>query len=310
MRLCKGRNRFRCRSLYMLPAKKPTFSAGTSFPSEGSDEPEVNTVLTPSLTTWSPALAAFRRRQQAEKCGTDDSRLHADYVKTGKNQHLVARIPCVTAKAEQNSAETLEDKSGECQGTNGQASIAISDDGVLHNLLPVRFGAAIVDETLEKCLMLQSGMHSWQGVWSHPCGTPHENEDEVACTVRLVLQEIGLDISSHIDLRQYIEATLTDNEADVHVKLFVVTGISHDTASSNLGKDAPKVAWIPMRVLPGWSSAQKLTRTESVAGNKFDNIARLMAQLKKWVEIQQRGAPVEEIEQHFGPSTESSSFRV
>jgi hypothetical protein len=124
------------------------------------------------------------------------------------------------------------------------------------------------------------------------------------------LQEIGLDISPYIDLRQFIEATLTDNEADVHVKLFVVSGIPHSTSFSRLSKDAPKVAWIPMRVLPGWSSALKLTRTESVAGSKFDNIARLVTQLKKWVEIQQRAAPVEEIEQFFDASSDPASFRL
>merc|ERR1719163_2196365 len=66
-----------------------------------------------------------------------------------------------------------------------------------------RKGAVLLNERLDKCLMVQP----WKGdKWMYPRGKINEDESEAECAVREVWEETGIDINGKVDVGAYVKA--------------------------------------------------------------------------------------------------------
>ena len=70
------------------------------------------------------------------------------------------------------------------------------------------YGAIIMNSDLSEVLLVQS--YFSKNSWGFPKGKINENETPVKCAIREVNEEIGFDISGHIDPESYIEVTKND----------------------------------------------------------------------------------------------------
>lgn len=120
--------------------------------------------------------------------------------------------------------------------------------------IPLR-GAILLNNTLTKVLMVQG----WRGGrYMFPRGKVDEHEDDVACAVRELREEIGVDISKVVNPNVYIETT-TDEQP---LKLFVIPGVCESTPfGPQKRKEILHIRWIPLDKLPGWKRCEKKAAT-------------------------------------------------
>lgn len=101
------------------------------------------------------------------------------------------------------------------------------------------YGAALFNASLDK-LVLVKGFTS--KAWNFPRGKISKNENDAACAVREVKEEIGFDISSYLDAQKFIKVG--------NVKLFIVTGVPDDTVfSTQTRKEISEIRWHSLSTL-------------------------------------------------------------
>ncbi|CAE7669185.1 DCP2, partial [Symbiodinium pilosum] len=149
-----------------------------------------------------------------------------------------------------------------------------------------RCGAVILDESLEKCLMVQA--HS-SNLWFFPSGKLEENETEVQGAIREVWEEIGLDITHRVDERQYLKAIVPDNGRAIPVKLFVLVGLPEKAElKPQAKKEITAISWVRNSKLPGWESGSQTSKTM-----RFLNMEHFAPQLRRLVNEMREGIPRE-----------------
>ncbi|CAO2040299.1 unnamed protein product [Urochloa humidicola] len=99
-------------------------------------------------------------------------------------------------------------------------------------------GAIILDDTYERCLLVKG----WEAgaSWSFPCGKRNKDEEDHACAVRGVLEETGCDVSTLLNLDDYIEVSI----GQPRVRLYIITGVKRDTVfAPQTKKEISEISW-------------------------------------------------------------------
>lgn len=132
-------------------------------------------------------------------------------------------------------------------------------------------GAILVNNTLTKVLMVQT----WRGGhWMFPRGKVDELEEDIACAVREVKEEIGVDISNMIHPHMYIETSI----AEQPIKLYVIPGVLEFTHfKPRKRKEIGQIKWIPVDAIPGWTRfyKERIQLMPSECNKKFQNVKSL-----------------------------------
>ncbi|RKP25015.1 hypothetical protein SYNPS1DRAFT_22958 [Syncephalis pseudoplumigaleata] len=84
-------------------------------------------------------------------------------------------------------------------------------------------GAIILNETLDKCLLVK-GWTSKAG-WGFPRGKINKDESYASCAAREVFEETGFDLAPLINEEIYLERTIREQ----HIRLFIIPGIPETT---------------------------------------------------------------------------------
>ncbi|GAV47688.1 hypothetical protein ZYGR_0H05340 [Zygosaccharomyces rouxii] len=136
--------------------------------------------------------------------------------------------------------------------------------------IPVR-GAAIFNEKLNKILLVK-GTES--DSWSFPRGKISKDEDDVACCVREVREEIGFDLTDYIDENQFIERNIQGK----NYKIFIISGVSENyNFKPQVRNEIEKIEWRDFR---------KIQKTMHKSSVRYYLINSMMRPLSMWVRRQ------------------------
>lgn len=136
--------------------------------------------------------------------------------------------------------------------------------------IPVR-GAAIFNQKLNKILLVQ-GTES--DSWSFPRGKISKDEDDVACCIREVKEEIGFDLTDYIDEEQFIERNIQGK----NYKIFIVKGVPEDfNFKPQVRNEIDKIEWRDFK---------KMSKTMYKSNVKYYLINSMMRPLSVWLRRQ------------------------
>eukprot|EP00743_Colponemidia_sp_Colp-15_P004646 GILK01005007.1.p1 GENE.GILK01005007.1~~GILK01005007.1.p1 ORF type:complete len:491 (-),score=54.17 GILK01005007.1:172-1644(-) len=146
------------------------------------------------------------------------------------------------------------------------------------------YGAIVLNPSLDKCLLVRSYKGS---SWSFPRGKINKDEGEVACAIREMWEETGLDVSTLILEREFIER----NFGEQKVKLFVVPGVSEDTkVETQTRKEIGKIEWHRIDDLPSKAGGAGASAAKSTGGgNKYWGVIPFIGALRKWITRRKSG---------------------
>jgi len=146
-------------------------------------------------------------------------------------------------------------------------------------------GAILLNSNSTKCLLCKS----WKGTnWGFPKGKIDKDEEKIDCAIREVLEEVGFDITEHVNPDMYIEHQWKEQT----VRLYVVPGVPDDTVFvTRTKKEISEIAWHKIKDIP-------TTRDESnKEKNKFwmvvpfvNKMRRLLSERKKTKGQKQQGS--------------------
>lgn len=150
-------------------------------------------------------------------------------------------------------------------------------------LVPV-MGAIIMDEEMEHCLLLRGVKSS--SSWGFPKGKVDENEADINCAVREVLEETSLDISSMVSEEDAIEITVRSQRR----KMYLVHGVDRQTLfAPQMRGEVGNYAWMPISELPTKKEAEGAgVMTEEEGRCKFWAVWRFVKPLKSWIKKQKQ----------------------
>lgn len=136
--------------------------------------------------------------------------------------------------------------------------------------IPVR-GAAIFNEQLSKILLVQ-GTES--DSWSFPRGKISKDEDDVACCIREVREEIGFDLTEYIDEDQFIERNIQGK----NYKIFIVRGVPEEfDFKPQVRNEIDKIEWRDFK---------KMSKTMHKSNVKYYLVNSMMRPLSMWLRRQ------------------------
>lgn len=151
-----------------------------------------------------------------------------------------------------------------------QADEALQKFSQYKKSIPVR-GAAIFNEKLNKILLVK-GTES--DSWSFPRGKISKDEDDVACCVREVREEIGFDLTDYIDENQFIERNIQGK----NYKIFIISGVSENyNFKPQVRNEIEKIEWRDFR---------KIQKTMHKSSVRYYLINSMMRPLSMWVRRQ------------------------
>ncbi|XP_035523905.1 m7GpppN-mRNA hydrolase [Morone saxatilis] len=140
------------------------------------------------------------------------------------------------------------------------------------------YGAIILDESLEKVLLVQ-GYLAKSG-WGFPKGKVNEDEAPHDCAVREVLEETGFDIKNRICKDMYIEQKITDQL----VRLYIIPGVSKDTKfNPKTRKEIRNIEWFPIEKLPCHRNDMTPKSKLGLAPNRFFMAIPFIRPLREWI---------------------------
>ncbi|XP_061599126.1 m7GpppN-mRNA hydrolase [Cololabis saira] len=140
------------------------------------------------------------------------------------------------------------------------------------------YGAIILDETLEKVLLVQ-GYLAKSG-WGFPKGKVNEDEAPHDCAVREVMEETGFDIKNRICKDMYIEQKITDQV----VRLYIIPGVSKDTKFfPKTRKEIRNIEWFSIEKLPCHRNDMTPKSKLGLAPNRFFMAIPFIRPLREWI---------------------------
>jgi len=134
-------------------------------------------------------------------------------------------------------------------------------------------GAIILNESLDKVLLVKGWSN--KSSWSFPRGKINKDEPALQCAIREVMEETGFDISQHgANDRDFIEMVLGEQK----IKLFVVTGVSEDTAFvPQTRKEISACEWHTFDKI-----LERSPTTQKTSG-KYWAVIPFVRKLKRWI---------------------------
>ncbi|CDH17380.1 related to DCP2-Suppressor protein of a yeast pet mutant [Zygosaccharomyces bailii ISA1307] len=163
-----------------------------------------------------------------------------------------------------------------------QADEALQKFSQYKKSIPVR-GAAIFNEKLNKILLVK-GTES--DSWSFPRGKISKDEDDVACCIREVKEEIGFDLTDYIDENQFIERNIQGK----NYKIFIVSGVSEDyNFKPQVRNEIEKIEWRDFK---------KIQKTVHKPNVRYYLINSMMRPLSMWLRRQKHIVGDDQLKQY------------
>lgn len=136
------------------------------------------------------------------------------------------------------------------------------------------FGAIILNKTRDKVLLVKG----WSSkMWSFPRGKVNQGETDMVCAAREVKEEIGFDISSHLDERRFLKVVYNQQI----VQLFIVTDISETVHfHPETRKEVSDIQWHSISTVIGDRPLLKPRKWAS----RYWAVGPFMPKLKKWLQ--------------------------
>ncbi|KAI3648478.1 hypothetical protein MP228_006332 [Amoeboaphelidium protococcarum] len=158
-------------------------------------------------------------------------------------------------------------------------------------------GAILLNESSDKVLLVK-GWGS-RGNWTFPKGKINQNESDVDCAVREVMEETGFDIRDRIEEGKFIELVLRGEQRN---KMFVIQNISEATQfCPQTRKEIGDIKWHWLKDLPGYRHQTK----QFV--NNFFMIQRFMGKLKDWLKQNSKTGSATSQKQNKGAQSDNIS---
>mmetsp|Transcript_9031 Transcript_9031/g.22983 ORF Transcript_9031/g.22983 Transcript_9031/m.22983 type:complete len:290 (+) Transcript_9031:114-983(+) len=134
------------------------------------------------------------------------------------------------------------------------------------------FGAILLTADLNKVLLVQ-GFRSKS--WGFPKGKVNQDEEEVACAVREVYEEIGYDCGHLVNASHFVESVSKQGK---HIKLFIVRGVPEDFPyGPRVRKEISDIQFFKVSELP--TSNQN-------ASKRFWALQNFTPRLLRWIRAQ------------------------
>ena len=152
---------------------------------------------------------------------------------------------------------------------------ALSKFSKYKKTIPVR-GAAIFNKNMTKILLVK-GTES--DSWSFPRGKISKDEDDISCCIREVKEEIGYDLTDHIDEDQFIERNISGK----NYKIFLISNIPEETIFKPLVRnEIEKIQWMDFK------KVSKSLFKNTTHKYKFYLINSMIRPLSMWVRHQRQ----------------------
>ncbi|KAJ3681012.1 hypothetical protein LUZ60_015501 [Juncus effusus] len=136
-------------------------------------------------------------------------------------------------------------------------------------------GAIILDETLERCLLVKG----WKAnaCWSFPRGKRGKDEEDAHVAIREVEEETGFDLRDLLNEEDYLETVLGEQK----LRLYIVPGVKSDFVfAPRTKKEISEIAWHRLDELEPYSES---VVTRSIIGLKLYMVAPFLDPIKTWI---------------------------
>ncbi|KAF7459091.1 putative mRNA-decapping enzyme 2 [Cryptosporidium felis] len=113
--------------------------------------------------------------------------------------------------------------------------------------IPLR-GVILINKDLTKCVLVKP----WNGNrFMFPRGKMDEMEEDSLCAIREAYEELGIDVTKHLNDSIYIEKQVEEQT----IKLFIIPGIDENTPlEPKKRKEISEIRWFNFTSLPNWQS--------------------------------------------------------
>jgi ADP-ribose pyrophosphatase YjhB (NUDIX family) len=115
--------------------------------------------------------------------------------------------------------------------------------------------------------------------WTFPKGKINQDETELNCAIREVMEEIGFDVSSLIKETDYIEQTLRGEQRN---RLYIIPNVSEQTPfAPQTRKEISDIKWHWLKELPGYRHSNGEYTPQNT---KFYMIRNFIGPLQGWID--------------------------
>lgn len=138
-------------------------------------------------------------------------------------------------------------------------------------------GAIILDETLERCLLVKG----WKAgaSWSFPRGKKNKGEEDHCCASREVQEETGFDIHPMLNLEDHLEVVMGQQR----MRLYIIPGVKDGTMfAPQTKKEVSEIAWHRVDELPV-ASTDSVVHHRGPTGLKYFMVFPFVTPLKNWI---------------------------
>lgn len=138
-------------------------------------------------------------------------------------------------------------------------------------------GAIMLDETLERCLLVKG----WKAgaSWGFPRGKKNKDEEDSICAVREVIEETSYNIQPKLNLDDHLEVVVGQQR----MRLFIIPGVKDDTMfEPQTKKEVSEIAWHRVDELHV-AKPESVMHHRGPNGLKYFMIFPFVTPLKNWI---------------------------
>ena len=166
-----------------------------------------------------------------------------------------------------------------------------------------RRGAIILSPDMEKVVLVTNFTNTSFGF---PKGKMNQGESDVACAVREVWEEIGINISQYVDPNEHLDYPEDSDEQ----RLFIVLGVQENVEFRiNTRNEIGRVEWVRLNDIPS-----KKSRSESrYPGMHFSKVHNFLRNLRRWITKKKQEQQTAEVQPEPAPEVlkwKLSEFKV
>ena len=139
------------------------------------------------------------------------------------------------------------------------------------------FGGILLNCTLDKVILVKSA----KGFWGFPKGKINEFEEPEECAAREVMEEVGLDIKSSINKKEFVEK----HESNHSSRLYIVPGVRESTElKPSCPYEIMSIKWFDLESIPSYvQDERRRSQRHGVSSRKFFNVIPFMREILEWV---------------------------
>ncbi|KAL3127064.1 ataxin2 related nudix domain-containing protein [Cryptosporidium hominis] len=130
--------------------------------------------------------------------------------------------------------------------------------------IPLR-GVILINKEFTKCVLVKP----WNGNrFMFPRGKMDEMEEDSLCAIREAYEELGIDVTKHLNDSIYIEKQVEEQT----IKLFLIPGIDENTPlEPKKRKEISEIRWFSFTSLPNWHANQSLRHRKPKNSDNFSH---------------------------------------